>query len=132
MTTEKHFPKTISQWEFDYGLFTNLSTILVTCNFFPSSFTLRRGILPLLTKYQSLLENYMSYYSKIFLVNETPRELTLAKYLISVAANLMHASTNFFYNMQICWHQKFVAMTILYHDATIWLKIDKNISFYFI
>ena len=30
----KNFPKTISQWEFDYGLFTNLLRIIVACNFF--------------------------------------------------------------------------------------------------
>ena len=50
MTNEKHFPKTISLWEFDYGLFTNLLRIIVACDFFSSSFKLRRGILPLLTK----------------------------------------------------------------------------------
>ena len=41
---EKHFPKTTSQWEF--GLFTNLSRIIIACDFFSSSFKLRRGILP--------------------------------------------------------------------------------------
>ena len=48
----KHFPKTMSQWEFDYDLFTNLLTI-VTHNFSTGSFKLKRGILPLLTKYTS-------------------------------------------------------------------------------
>ena len=38
MTNEKHFPKTISQWEFDYGLFTNLPRIIVARDFSPSSF----------------------------------------------------------------------------------------------
>ena len=32
-TNEKHFPKTISQWECDYGLFTNLPRIIVPCDF---------------------------------------------------------------------------------------------------
>ena len=41
---EKHFPKTISQYEFDCGLFTNLPTIIVACNFSPSSFKLKNGI----------------------------------------------------------------------------------------
>ena len=44
------FQKTISQWEFDYDLFTNLLRTIVTCDFSPSSFKLRGGILPLLTK----------------------------------------------------------------------------------
>ena len=50
LTNEKHFPKTISQWEFDYPLFTNLPRTNVACNFSPSSFKLKRVILPLLTK----------------------------------------------------------------------------------
>ena len=37
MTNEKHFPKTIGQWEFDYGLFTNLPRIILACDFYPSS-----------------------------------------------------------------------------------------------
>ena len=69
LTNEKYFPKTISQWEFDYGLFTNLPRIIVARNFSPSSFKLKGGILPLLTKYVSELENYLSYQAKIFLVN---------------------------------------------------------------
>ena len=47
LTNEKHFPKTISQWEFDFGLFTNLPRIMVARDFFSSSFKLKRGILPL-------------------------------------------------------------------------------------
>ena len=51
LTNEKRFLKTISQWQFDYGLFTNLLRIVVTCDFSPSSFKLKRDILPLFTKY---------------------------------------------------------------------------------
>ena len=47
---KKIFPKTVSQWEFDYGLFTNLPRIITTCDFSMSLFKLQRGILPLLTK----------------------------------------------------------------------------------
>ena len=43
--------KTTSQWEFDYGLFTNLLRIIVSCDFSLSSFKLKKGILPLLSKY---------------------------------------------------------------------------------
>ena len=79
MTNGKHFPKTLSQWEFDYGLPTNLPGITVACDFSPCSFTPRRSILPLLTKYISRLENDLSYQAKIFLLNETPREVTPCK-----------------------------------------------------
>ena len=53
MTNGNHFSKNISQREFDYGLFTNLPTIIVARDFSPSSFKFKRGILPLLTKYVS-------------------------------------------------------------------------------
>ena len=53
-----NFPKTINQWEFDYGLFTNLPRIIVACDFYPISFNLKRVILPLL-----------SYQAEIFPVN---------------------------------------------------------------
>ena len=42
MTNKRHFPKTIRQWEFDYGLFTNLPRVSLTCDFSPSSFKLER------------------------------------------------------------------------------------------
>ena len=45
LTNEKHFPKTIGQWEFGCGLFTNLPRIVVACDFSPSSFS--EFILPL-------------------------------------------------------------------------------------
>ena len=50
LTNEKHFPKTINQEEFDYGLFTNLPRIIITRDFSPSSFKLKRIILPPSTK----------------------------------------------------------------------------------
>ena len=65
LTNGKHFPKTMSQWEFEYDLFTNLPRIIVACNFSPSSFNLKRGIL--------------SYQTKNFLVSWTSRELTPCK-----------------------------------------------------
>ena len=79
MTNEKHFPKTISQLQFDYGLFTNLLRTVKFTNFPPSSFKLKRPILPLLTKYVSWLRNYLSYQAKNFLVNLTPKEFTPCK-----------------------------------------------------
>ena len=53
LANEKHFPKTNSQWEFDYGLFRDLPRIVKFTDFSPSSSNLKRGILPLLTKYVS-------------------------------------------------------------------------------
>ena len=61
----KSFPKTISQWEFDYGLFTILPRIIVARDFSPSSFKLKSGILPLITKYVSEFESYLSYHGTI-------------------------------------------------------------------
>ena len=53
LTNKKNVVKTINQWEFDCGLFTNLPRMIVVCDFSPSSFKLKRGILPSLTKWVS-------------------------------------------------------------------------------
>ena len=45
LTNEKHFPKTANQEEFNYGLFTKLPRIIVSRDFSPSSFKLKRRIL---------------------------------------------------------------------------------------
>ena len=73
MTNEKHFLKTISKWEFDYGLFTNLPRI-VNCLF--SDFIQTQKRYPIfLDKIHSLTWK-LFYQAKIFLVNLTPKELT--------------------------------------------------------
>ena len=46
MTNEKDFAKTVIQLEFDLGLFTKVPRIIVANDFSPSSFKLKRGILP--------------------------------------------------------------------------------------
>ena len=61
----KAFSKTISQWQFDYGLFTNLPKINVAHDLSLSSFKLKRGILPPLTKYVFYFEKYLSYQDKV-------------------------------------------------------------------
>ena len=81
---EKHFPKTISQWEFDYGLLKSLLRIIVTCDFSQSYFKLRRGILPLLTKYVSNLKTTGHIMIKSFLWTKLLENLLLERYLISV------------------------------------------------
>ena len=51
---EKHFPKTISQYEFDYGLFTNLPRIIYPSRLFSEFIqTQKKYPYPLLTKYVS-------------------------------------------------------------------------------
>ena len=42
MTNEKHFPKIISHWEFDFGLLTSLPRIIVARDFFRSSVKLKK------------------------------------------------------------------------------------------
>ena len=74
MTNENHFPKTISQWEFDYGLFTNLPRIIVTCDFSP--------------RYPNL-KTTCHIKLKFFLWTKLIENLLLAKYLISVATPLI-------------------------------------------
>ena len=39
----KTFSENYKQWEFDYGLFTNLMRIIIPHDFSPSSFKLKRG-----------------------------------------------------------------------------------------
>ena len=87
MTNEK-LTKNISQWDFDFSLFTNLPRIIITCDFSPSSFKLKRGILPLLTKYPSLKTTY--HIKLIFFLCSKPLyNLLLAKCLIPVNAPLL-------------------------------------------
>ena len=42
LTNETHFSKTLRQWKFDYGMFTNIPRVIVVCDFSPSSFKLKR------------------------------------------------------------------------------------------
>ena len=86
MTNEKHCPKTLSQWEFDYGLFTNLPRAFVPHDFSASSLKLKRGILPLL--YPNLKTTCLIKL-KFFLWIKLLENLLIAKYLISVAAPLI-------------------------------------------
>ena len=89
LTNENHFPKTISQWKFDYGLFTNLLTIIVACDFSPSSLKLKRGILPLLTKWYCNFKTTCHINLKFLLWTKLLENLLLTKYLISLAAPLL-------------------------------------------
>lgn len=50
LTNKNHFPKTISQYQFDNGLFEKLLRINFANDFPTSSFKLKRGVLPPLAK----------------------------------------------------------------------------------
>ena len=93
LTNEKHFPKTKSKWEFCYGLFTNLPRIRVTCDCPPSSFKLKRGMLPLLTKMYINLKTTCHIKLKFFLWTNLLESLLLEKYFIYVTAALSHSAT---------------------------------------
>ena len=73
---EKYFLKTISQWEFDYGLFINLPRIVKFTDFSPSIQTKKRYPTSL-DKIRIFL--FLSYQAKIFLLNLTPTELAPCK-----------------------------------------------------
>ena len=97
MTNEKKFPKTISQWEFDYGLFINLPRIIVACDLFPSSFKLKRSIL-LFSKEVSYLSWQSTYPNlkatcyiklKFFWRTKLLENLLHATHLITIAATLI-------------------------------------------
>ena len=91
MTNEKHFSKTISQWEFDYGLFTNLPRIIVARDFSPSSFKRYPTSLDKTRTYPDL-KTTCHIKLKFFLWTKLLENLVLAKYLISFAAPLNEAS----------------------------------------
>ena len=84
LTNEKHFPKTINQWEFGYGLFTNLLRIIVACDL-------------LLVHSNSEEVSYLSWQNSypnlkttshiklnFFLWTKLPENVLLAKYLITL------------------------------------------------
>ena len=88
MTNEKHFPKTINQWEFDYGLFTNLPRILVARDF--SSNSEEVPYLSWQNTYPSLKATCLIML-KFSLWTKLLENVLLAKHLISVAAPLVYA-----------------------------------------
>ena len=63
---ESIFQKLWAKESLIMALFTNLPRIIVARDFSPSSFKLKRGILPLFTKYVSEPENYLSNQTKYF------------------------------------------------------------------
>ena len=92
MTYEKDFPKTISQWEFDYGnygLLTNLTRIIVTCLTFLWVYSNSEELSYFF--WQNTYPNLKTTCHinlKFFLWTKLLENLLLAKYLISVAAPL--------------------------------------------
>ena len=80
LANEKHFPKNISLWEFDYDLFTDLPRIIVACDFSPSSFKLSKVVSYLFWQ-NTYLDLKTTCHIKInfFFVNKTLKELTPCK-----------------------------------------------------
>ena len=88
MTHEKHLPKIMSQWEFDYALFTNLPRIIVARNFSQSSFKLKEISYLSWQNIYPNLKTTCHIKLKIFLWTKLLENLLIAKYLISVTVPL--------------------------------------------
>ena len=76
--------------DYDFGLFTKLSRMIVVCNFSLSSFKLKEGIQPALT---ILLNKFSKWKTTCYIKPNLSFEIflfLLAKYLISVAMALTH------------------------------------------
>ena len=112
--------------ELDYGLFTNLPRIVKFTDFSPSSFKLKRGILPLLRKYVSYLENCLSYQAKIFLVNLTPKEITPCKisHICRCAFNIQITSKNNVFRCFIMFSQNF-SNTVISPFGGLYITLNK-------
>ena len=112
MTNEKHFPKIISQWEFDYGLFTKFIENYC-CSWLFSEFTQTQKSYP--TSWQNMYPNLKTTCHiklKFFLWTKLLENLLQAKYLTSVAAPLTFQSLH--------QHAKFSSVHPLFHPFTLW------------
>ena len=76
---DQFWPTTISHWEFDYGLFTNLPRIIAACEHAPSSFKRALDKIRILT-WQLLV---IAIKLKIFLWIKLLENLLLTKYFIA-------------------------------------------------
>ena len=129
MTNEKHFPKNVSQWEFDYGLFTNLPETIVHHYFSPSSFKLKRGILPPLKNAYPKMKT-TSHKLKSFLVTKLIENLLLAEYVTSYCAfkssiHAIHTDNVDFNDLEDIQLLRFLLIGIIQQPDTIdhwWLK----------
>ena len=100
MTNEKKFPKTINQWEFDYGFFTDFPRIIVTWDFSHSSFKSRRY-----PNLETTCHNRLNF----FLWTKLFENLLLARYIMSVVAPLIliktrekYLSRNSLFRLETC------------------------------
>ena len=82
----KNFPKTISQSEFDFGLFTNLLIIIFARDFCPSSLKLKSY--PTCLDKVCIVKTTCHIKLKFFLWTKLLGNLLLGKYLVSVAVPL--------------------------------------------
>ena len=132
MTNEQHFPKTISQREFDYSLFTNLSRILSPATFLRVHSNSKE------VSHLSWQNTYPNFKTtchmklKFFLWTKFLEYLLLAKYLIFVAATLKNfLQVSFYCFLMILaifnnnWKWMFNKMFSFTSIATVW---DTNIT----
>ena len=123
MTNEKHFPKTISQWDFDYSLFTNLPRIIVTYDFSPSSFNSKEvSYLPWQKKYPNL-KTTCHVNPKCFLWTKLPKNLLLAKYLIYSGLSLSRLLSLSLSNFSLFRTKSSVPWTFVYSLSYFYLSI---------
>ena len=118
------------------AIFTKFSRIVKFLDFSPSSFKLKRGILPPLIKHVSKLENYLSYQTKIFLVNLTPKELTPCKIFgicrcaLKVDKNANPVKKHFSVNTNILYNVIFnhqIFMNVWYSNSRNYITINTNL-----
>ena len=89
MTSEKHFPKTVSQLEFSFGLFTNLPIIIVARDFLRVySNSKQVYYLPLQNSYPNL-KSTCHIKLKFFLWAKLLENFLVTKYLMSVLVSFI-------------------------------------------
>ena len=112
LTDEKYFLKTVSQWEFDFGLFTNYFRLQRLLEFIQT-----QKEVSYLSKQNNydILKTTCHLKLKFFLWTKLPENILLAKYLISVAATLIlsyyHYQPNLLWQFLREWIQSQIAVS---------------------
>ena len=121
------FPKTVSQWEFDYVLFKNLPRIIAACDFSPSSFKLKIGILPpSKNKYPNLKITFHTK-PKFFSWVKLLQNLLLTKYLMSVAAVLRNSYTpNETLFISVYLFNYYFVIYEIYSKLYLWFQVNEQ------
>ena len=121
------FPKTVSQWEFDYVLFKNLPRIIAACDFSPSSFKLKIGILPPLKNKYPNLKITFHIKPKFFSWVKLLQNLLLTKYLMSVAAVLRNSYTpNETLFISVYLFNYYFVIYEIYSKLYLWFQVNEQ------